>query len=221
MGQTFSLAAPQRREFIFGTEYSKMLFSGTESSRSCVVDLRYAKGSDEDCMAQRSWSETFARIHYVAARHLGWEEELYLFNKDKEVEADSEGKCNLFSLVRFSGKFRKLDTNIRAPFSSLLAVRTDNYRVLADFQRVIGLSQFYGTKEDAWILRNLTTKSSSFRGFGEVILSHTGWSPSVDSGINYLGLHRGVWAGHTFDITTMKRHQEKAKGGSGRTAARS
>jgi hypothetical protein len=51
-------------------------------------------------------------------------------------------------------------------------------------------------------------------GFGHVILSRIHWSMSSDVGIvNYTGdIHRGVWAGHRFDITTIGRHQEEMKG---------
>lgn len=82
----------------------------------------------------------------------------------------------------------------------------------------------------AWILRNLTTKefvtSGSIAldakficgpfiggiGFGEVVMSRTCWSSSDCISMSYDGqIHRGVWAGHRFDITTRGRHDESTK----------
>lgn len=76
-------------------------------------------------------------------------------------------------------------------------------------------------KDQAWILRNLTTKEFVTSGgialdekfingpfirgigFGEVVMSRTCWSSSDRISMTYRGqIHRGVWAGHRFDITT-------------------
>ena len=85
--------------------------------------------------------------------------------------------------------------------------------------------------DQAWILRNLTTKefvtSSGIAldakfihgpfitggiGFGELVASRTCWSTSDNTSIRYDGkIHRGVWAGHCFDITTRGRHDESTK----------
>ncbi|KAL7916152.1 hypothetical protein GGI35DRAFT_431942 [Trichoderma velutinum] len=84
----------------------------------------------------------------------------------------------------------------------------------------------YFPQEQPWILRNSTTRefvrseaialSPEFihgpfidvLGFGEVILSRICWSkrpcPGVESAIP---IHRGVWAGHKFDITTLAAHR--------------
>jgi len=90
------------------------------------------------------------------------------------------------------------------------------------------LSQFY-PKDQFWILRNLTTKvyvrseaialepahihgpNIDFIGFGEVILSRTCWSTDSSISMEYEGnIHRGIWAGHCFDITTLGRHRQDA-----------
>ena len=91
------------------------------------------------------------------------------------------------------------------------------------------LSRFY-PKDQLWILRNLTTREYvrseaialkpeyihgphiDFLGFGEVILSRVSWSTDPSVATPYEGgLHRGVWAGHYFDITTMARHEQDTK----------
>lgn len=91
-------------------------------------------------------------------------------------------------------------------------------------------SQFY-PKDQPWILRNLTTReyvrsdaialrpeyihgpNIDVIGFGEVVLSRICWSsdPSVSiSGRKYnSNIHRGIWAGHCFDITTRAQHEER------------
>ena len=95
------------------------------------------------------------------------------------------------------------------------------------------LSRFY-PEDQPWILRNLTTQeyvrseaialkpeyihgpNIDFLGFGEVILSRVCWSTDPWVAMSYKGgIHRGVWAGHRFDITTLARHEqdtEKEKG---------
>ncbi|KFY11170.1 hypothetical protein V492_04615 [Pseudogymnoascus sp. VKM F-4246] len=84
--------------------------------------------------------------------------------------------------------------------------------------------------DQAWILRNLTTKEivTSEKialdpkfiqgpfvrgiGFGEVVVSRTCWSSTANTSMSYDGnIHRGVWAGHCFDITTRERHDESTK----------
>lgn len=87
-------------------------------------------------------------------------------------------------------------------------------------------------KDQAWILRNLTTKEFVTSGgialdekfingpfirgigFGEVVMSRTCWSSSDSISMAYRGqIHRGVWAGHRFDITTRGRHDESTRDG--------
>lgn len=83
------------------------------------------------------------------------------------------------------------------------------------------LTTFY-PENIPWVLRNLTTKEFvraeaialkpeyikgpfiQYFGFGHVILSRTSWSSSDSVGTRYEGgLHRGVWAGHCFDIVPL------------------
>jgi len=46
-------------------------------------------------------------------------------------------------------------------------------------------------------------------GFGEVVWSRTCWSMEIGCSMNYTdNIHRGVWAGHHFDITTLDRHKQ-------------
>ena len=90
-------------------------------------------------------------------------------------------------------------------------------------------SQFY-PEDVPWILRNLTTREYvrsdaialkpeyihgpeiKFLGFGEVVLSRICWSSDSSISMAYNGnIHRGVWAGHCFDITTRARHEQDVK----------
>jgi hypothetical protein len=90
-------------------------------------------------------------------------------------------------------------------------------------------SQFY-PEDVPWILRNLTTReyvrsdaiamkpehihgpNIDFLGFGEVVLSRICWSSDPSVNMAYNGnIHRGVWAGHCFDITTRARHEQDVK----------
>lgn len=87
-------------------------------------------------------------------------------------------------------------------------------------------------RDEVWILRNLTTYQYVRReplelqpglahgpfvrgiGFGCVVLSRISWSS--DSSVSLQDptgrIHRGVWAGHRFDITTMARHEKLTAG---------
>ncbi len=54
-------------------------------------------------------------------------------------------------------------------------------------------------------------------GFGEVIISRVCWSAlDCASTDEFTNMSRGVWAGHCFDITTLAKHRDETKGGSGR-----
>jgi hypothetical protein len=91
-------------------------------------------------------------------------------------------------------------------------------------------ANFYGGSDEKWILRNLTTKEFvraeevalkpdyvngpeiKYLGFGEVVLSHICWSHMADPKVPQdPTIHRGTWAGHKFDITTVTRHQSETK----------
>lgn len=89
------------------------------------------------------------------------------------------------------------------------------------------ITEFY-PEDRPWVLRNLTTleyvraeavaieprhiHGPQIRrlGFGEVILSRICWSSadSVSMQSRNNNIHRGVWAGHRFDITTLERHEK-------------
>ena len=88
------------------------------------------------------------------------------------------------------------------------------------------LSDFY-PEDQPWILRNLTTQeyvrseaiaikpeyihgpNIDVLGFGEVVWSRACWSTETDCSMDYTNnLHRGLWAGHRFDITTLDRHKQ-------------
>ena len=88
------------------------------------------------------------------------------------------------------------------------------------------LIDFY-PEDQSWILRNLTTQeyvrseaiaikleyihgpNIDVLGFGEVVWSRVCWSTETDCSMDYAdNLHRGLWAGHRFDITTLNRHKQ-------------
>ncbi|KAA8898368.1 hypothetical protein FN846DRAFT_962595 [Sphaerosporella brunnea] len=102
------------------------------------------------------------------------------------------------------------------PFSAAMSPLPRSYRVeIWSFLEFDHCSLY--TNGPEWILRNLTTKefvrhsvvahgsNGPFRptprgvGFGEVLAVRTCWSSMAAS----CGIHRGVWAGHRFDITLM------------------
>lgn len=92
--------------------------------------------------------------------------------------------------------------------------------------RCYNLSDFY-PEDQPWVLRNLTTqeyvRSEAIAikpeyihgpnivvlGFGEVVWSRICWSTETDCSMDYTdNIHRGIWAGHRFDITTLHRHKQ-------------
>ncbi|KAF2270755.1 hypothetical protein CC78DRAFT_528480 [Lojkania enalia] len=117
--------------------------------------------------------------------------------------------------------------------------RLDNIGLIRSFmsQTMIPAqaSCFY-PRDQPWMLRNLTTKEfvradaiaadrhANFEGpfitggycLGDIVLVRTGWNsiksvgfPDYEKNHN---VHRGVWAGHAFDITTIARHEETTRG---------
>ena len=100
----------------------------------------------------------------------------------------------------------------RLPESSQSRIRDD---LLSD-----KLSDLY-PEDQPWVLRNLTTQeyvrseaiaikpehihgpNIDVLGFGHVVCSRVCWSAADWS--EDRGIHRGVWAGHRFDITTLDR----------------
>ena len=86
--------------------------------------------------------------------------------------------------------------------------------------------------DQAWILRNLTTKEFVTAvgialdeeyingpfikgiGFGHVVMSRVLWSTQCCHNWPYSdNIKKGVWAGHRFDITTQERHDKSIKCG--------
>lgn len=101
----------------------------------------------------------------------------------------------------------------------------------AVFSEALVTQKTYYPQDEPWILRNLTTsefvRSEAIAlkpeyihgpnihalGFGEVIIARTCWSTYSTMTISdALHVHRGVWAGHRFDITTLARHRDETKG---------
>lgn len=97
---------------------------------------------------------------------------------------------------------------------------------ICDELRRYKLSDFYPA-DQPWILRNLTTQeyvrseaiaikpeyihgpNVDVLGFGEVVWSRVCWSTETDCSMDYTdNVHRGLWAGHRFDITTLDRHKQ-------------
>lgn len=91
--------------------------------------------------------------------------------------------------------------------------------------------RFY-PKEREWVLRNLTAREFvradaiaikkehvqgpeiQGLGFGSIVIARICWSSSPRTGILHGykgGVHRGVWAGHRFDITTVEKLEEDGK----------
>jgi hypothetical protein len=62
-------------------------------------------------------------------------------------------------------------------------------------------------------IRHTPMRCTPLLGFGEVVLSRICWSsdPTIIN-MPYNGkIHRGVWAGHCFGITTRARHEQDVK----------
>ncbi|KAI9869293.1 MAG: hypothetical protein M1813_000081 [Trichoglossum hirsutum] len=149
---------------------------------------------------------------------------------------DGHVQAELMSLRGFlEDPYEKVKSNVE--FSSLIAhVATSkrySYHLMPEhlqsrIETALSptLSQFYPVDEP-WILRNLTTQEYvrseaialdpkyihgpriEYLGFSEVILSRVCWSSDPSISMKYGGgIHRGVWAGDRFDITTLARHEQ-------------
>jgi hypothetical protein len=88
-----------------------------------------------------------------------------------------------------------------------------------DIDFLLGL--YYQNGPD-WILRNLTNRefvrrsvvariherdeppTSYGAGLGAVLLSRIGWSSDPSTGVYWGIVHRGIWAGHKFDVTLLE-----------------
>ncbi|KAK2596216.1 hypothetical protein QQS21_006364 [Conoideocrella luteorostrata] len=166
-----------------------------------------------------------------------WQEWLESFEREEseDEEPKDDGPVTLYHIV-CSFRQQRVESvhSIRSDLDLQLfdmEVYDDPaFRVYKDFARSLREDDFFPKNED-WILRNLTTKqyvrsdavalnpkyingpNIGLVGFGEVVLSRIAWTsdPSV-SMQNDTDIHRGRWAGHCFDITTMARHQRKTLG---------
>ncbi|KAL7938060.1 hypothetical protein V8C35DRAFT_330131, partial [Trichoderma chlorosporum] len=98
--------------------------------------------------------------------------------------------------------------------------------IKAVFRELVAKEATYYPQDEQWILRNLTLKEfvraeaialkpEFIRGpfidgvgFGFILISRILWSTyDCDSMECEIPLHRGIWAGHKFDITTWKKHK--------------
>jgi hypothetical protein len=102
--------------------------------------------------------------------------------------------------------------------------------MLQVYRTVLPRTANFYRNDERWILRNLTTKEFvradaialkpefingpeiEHLGFGEVVLSRICWSHIADNKFPQdPNIHRGSWAGHKFDITTVARHQSESR----------
>ncbi|EFR00520.1 hypothetical protein MGYG_03524 [Nannizzia gypsea CBS 118893] len=68
-----------------------------------------------------------------------------------------------------------------------------------------------------WVLRNLTTKEyvhdpGKGLGFGDIILLRTSWASKPPAGLQIndeAPIHRGIWAGHRFELVQWKNHDRE------------
>ncbi|KAF2431799.1 hypothetical protein EJ08DRAFT_164729 [Tothia fuscella] len=137
-----------------------------------------------------------------------------------------------FDPLQLWDQFRTREKRFYATWDAVR--RFKDFESAADYvnqvKSIVEPKLFYPNNQP-WILRNLTTKGFvraeavalrpeyingphiAHRGFGHVIMSRIFWSstPCIDDGFAaYKGkdTHRGVWAGHRFDIITEKQHLE-------------
>ncbi|KAI1413719.1 hypothetical protein F5Y13DRAFT_189154 [Hypoxylon sp. FL1857] len=89
---------------------------------------------------------------------------------------------------------------------------------------------YYFPEDQPWILRNLTTKefvraeSIALKpefirgpnieglGFGDIVAMRIFWTSSKPRKMGDVeNIHKGVWAGHRLDVTTLRRHEEETE----------
>ena len=165
-----------------------------------------------------------------------------LFTEDERSELqpllDEEGRSMEF--LDYTHEYTEID--VRLPYTLMRQLLSKDYSeqyyrmppsLRSEIVETVNakFSQFY-PEDVPWILRNLTTQEYvrsdaialkpehihgpiiDFLGFGEVVLSRICWSSDESVSMAYDGnIHRGVWAGHCFDITTRARHEQDAKEG--------
>jgi hypothetical protein len=159
-----------------------------------------------------------------------------LFTEDERSELqqllDEEGRP--MTLLDYTREYTEIDVSL--PTTLLRQLLSKDYYWMPDssISEIIEtvypeFSRFY-PEDVPWILRNLTTReyvrsdaiamkpehihgpNIEFLGFGEVVLSRICWSSDPSINMAYNGnIHRGVWAGHCFDITTRARHEQDVK----------
>ncbi|KAK2875667.1 hypothetical protein FQN49_001525 [Arthroderma sp. PD_2] len=122
--------------------------------------------------------------------------------------------CGFLLSKGFNDEFYNLPTTLRREMIDLLCP---------------AMSDFYPDDVE-WVLRNLTTKEyvlveaasvggkyshgsqGAYFGFGDVILIRATWSTKAPTGIQIdkrMPIHRGVWAGHRFEVIPMEEHRRE------------
>ncbi|KAG6052326.1 hypothetical protein E4U39_000051 [Claviceps sp. Clav50 group G5] len=153
---------------------------------------------------------------------------------EDEVDQLSVEQRPLTLYHRIRRSFTELPRVTRAvdrDFSILDAIyQNPCYRTMENVFLMKG-DDFY-PRDEVWILRNLTTHQYVRReplelqpglahgpfvrgiGFGCVVLSRISWSSDSNVALHDPTgrIHRGLWAGHRFDITTMTRHEKLTAG---------
>ncbi len=174
---------------------------GREGSQKMIKESEY---SDDDSADEYSDPDS-TNLHLLAH---------YWYPEVERPKNDLHYR--LFSLLNQHGEWHRLSNSLKAQIS----IELESYE----------FSEFYAVNQP-WILRNLTTqeyvRSEAIaikpehirgphirgRGFGECVLSRTCWSTDGNCGMeNTHDIHRGVWAGHHFDITTLERHRQGSLG---------
>ncbi|KAG6067149.1 hypothetical protein E4U32_004525 [Claviceps aff. humidiphila group G2b] len=156
------------------------------------------------------------------------EDEFYQLSEDQQTLTLYERIDRSFTELP-RARYRASDVD--GYYSILDALAQDPcYRTVTDVF-FMERDDFY-PRDEVWILRNLTTQQYVRReplelepglahgpfvrgiGFGGVVLSRISWSSDNSTALNDPTgrIHRGLWAGHRFDITTMTRHEKLTAG---------
>ncbi|KAK4080467.1 hypothetical protein Trihar35433_1572 [Trichoderma harzianum] len=133
---------------------------------------------------------------------------LPLFARKERFHSLSELSIDIYAACRDRNKFR-YDPALKSTYRDIIAEEAT-----------------YFPQDQPWILRNLTAKEfvrseaialkpefihgpfiDGF-GFGQVIISRICWSTDPCDSIDCpIPIHRGVWAGHAFEIITLAKHR--------------
>ena len=144
---------------------------------------------------------------------------LYDLAHDWYPEVDRPKNLRDYRRFLLLGKLRDWP-HLPSSFKAQISIELESY----------DLPNFY-PDDQPWILRNLTTQEYvrseaiavkpehirgphiSGRGFGEVVMSRTCWSTDGACAMkNTHDIHRGIWAGHHFDIRTLESHRQGSLG---------